>query len=530
MSGELDSIIERLAALDPEAQAEIGDLAAAATKNMLWVPNPGPQTRAWESEADELFYGGEAGGGKSDLVCGLALGPHQESLILRRFGDDAAELAERTMDILGTREGFNGQKLKIRRKDRTIDFSGCKEESDKQRHKGVPHDLICFDEIGDFLESQYRFIIGWNRSANQDQRCRVVCTGNPPTTAEGLWVISYWGAWLDPSHPNPAANGELRWYTTINGKDQEVNGPGPHQIEGEPEPVMARSRTFIRARLSDNPDLDRTNYASVLAAMPEGYREAYRDGKFDAGLKDKPFQVIPTAWVRAAQERWEKNPPFGIPMCAMGVDVAQGGDDRSVIARRHDGWFAKNVKIPGVETPDGPSVAGRVLALRRHNAEVVVDMGGGYGGSTYDHLKQNEISCHAYKGANKSRKRTKDKAKLKFFNKRAEVFWRMREALDPGQYQGSPISLPPGQELLADLTAPTFELTANGIKIMPKEKVVKLLGRSPDEGDAVLMCWSAGPTAATHITEWRKDQINGTVGASRKHQPVVNFGRPRRRR
>jgi hypothetical protein len=35
----------------------------------------------------------------------------------------------------------------------------------------------------------------------------------------------------------------------------------------EEEEVYARSRTFIRATLSDNPDLARTNYAASLAAL-----------------------------------------------------------------------------------------------------------------------------------------------------------------------------------------------------------------------------------------------------------------------
>jgi hypothetical protein len=56
---------------------------------------------------------------------------------------------------------------------RQIDIAGCEQESDKQRFKGDPHDLIVFDEGTDFLESQYRFIIGWNRSTDPKQRCRV---------------------------------------------------------------------------------------------------------------------------------------------------------------------------------------------------------------------------------------------------------------------------------------------------------------------------------------------------------------------
>jgi hypothetical protein len=137
-----------------------------------------------------------------------------------------------------------------------------------------------------------------------------------------------------------------------------MDGPGPHLIDGEE--VMARSRTFIRAKLMDNPDLAATNYDAVLAALPEAYREAYRQGKFDVALKDDDFQVIPTEWVRAAQKRWTDNPlpPVGIPMCAIGCDVAQGGNNSSVFAPRHDGWFAPLLKVPGAETPDGPSWRG----------------------------------------------------------------------------------------------------------------------------------------------------------------------------
>src|SRR4051794_10162955 len=83
------------------------------------------------------------------------------------------------------------------------------------------------------------------------QRCRVIVASNPPPTAEGLWVVKYWGPWLDTTHPNPAKPGELRWFTTVAGEDREVDGPGPHVIDGEA--VYARSRTFIRATLSDNP-------------------------------------------------------------------------------------------------------------------------------------------------------------------------------------------------------------------------------------------------------------------------------------
>ena len=127
----------------------------------------------------------------------------------------------------------------------------------------------------------------------------------------------------------------------------------------------------------------------------------------------------------------------------------------------------------------------------------------------------------AHLGVDPSTKRTIDQ-KLRFFNKRAEVIWRFREALDPGQDGGSPIALPDDQMLVSDLTAVHWELTANGIKVTPKRDVVKLLGRSPDRGDAVQMCWSAGDKAMTMATEWRADQRVGTLASKRR--PQVNFG------
>ncbi len=38
-------------------------------------------------------------------------------------------------------------------------------------------------------------------------------------------------------------------------------------------------------------------------------------------------------------------------MSCMAVDPAAGGKDKSTIAMRYDGWFAKIVEKPGVETP-----------------------------------------------------------------------------------------------------------------------------------------------------------------------------------
>jgi len=524
--GALDEYIERLTALPKEQADKVVADALARVKDQMWIPNPGPQTEAYFSDADELLYGGEAGGGKTALVVGLSLTAHSRSLVLRRTNKEAEKLFDDYAKIIGHEEGCNRQKgWRINAK--IIDIGGCEQEKDKQKRKGIPHDLKAFDELVDFTQSQYEFIIAWNRSVEPGQRCRIVATTNPPTSPEGMWVVKRWAAWLDPKHHKPAKSGELRWYTTVDGVEVEVEGRGPHWIDGRD--VIAKSRTFIRARLDDNPDLTRTpDYAARLDALPQELREAYREGKFDASLRDQPFQAVPTEWVRMAMGRWDQSSPNGVPMCAMGVDASGGGSDPMTIASRYDGWFAPIIEIPGKDIPldrPGKFAAGQVVSYRRDRAIVIVDMGGGYGGPTYEQLKENGIECQSYKGSEASVLRTAD-GQLKFKNKRSAAIWRFREALDPSQPGGSPIMLPDDQMLLADLCTPTFKIERGEIIIESKEDVCARLGRSTDRGDAVVMAWSAGPTHITDGSMWAaRIEERGLNGRN----PQVLMGRPNRR-
>ena len=389
----LDEILGRLGALPDKDRKAVTDLALKATKDMPWIPNPGPQTDAFFCDADELFFGGQAGGGKTDLLLGTALSSHKRSLILRRTNKEAEKLPIRLQEIIGNRDGWNGQRSTwTLADDRTIETGGVQLEDDKQKYKGFPHDLIAWDEVSDFSETQFRFINAWNRSADLTQRCRVVAAGNPPTRPEGLWVIKYWAPWLDQTHPRPAKPGELRWFTTVNGVDTEVDGPGPHVIPGESQPVLARSRTFIPSALSDNPDLAKTNYGAVLAALPPELRAAYRDGNFQASQSDAEFQVIPTAWIVAAQDRWKPDGYKDFAMTAMGFDPAGGGEDAAELCYRHGGWYGPLVTEKGASTADGNAAAASIFRHRRDNAPVVVDVGGGYGGAVTLRLRDNGIT------------------------------------------------------------------------------------------------------------------------------------------
>jgi hypothetical protein len=515
---DLKEVLALYQGLPEEQKKQVLEDALQVSKDMLWVPNPGPQTACYDCEADETLFGGEPGGGKSQVLIGLALTKHERSLLLRRTNKEASKFVGEIEEILGSRDGYNGQRDEWKLPGKHIDIGGCQHEDDKQKYKGSPHDLIGLDELTDFSESQYLFIKQWNRSTTKGQRCRVVASSNGPSSASGLWVVGRWAAWLDPTHPNPAESGEIRWYLTDDqGREQEVDGPGPYVVLGRQ--VRAMSRTFIRSRLEDNPDLAETNYGSALMNQSAENRRAYALGDFTGGLEDAPNQAIPTAWVMAAVERWQPVPPPGVPMCSMGADVAQGGSDEAVIARRHDSWFARLLTKPGKDVPGGTEMAAFVLAHRRDSAAIVIDVGGGWGAEAYGHLRGNHVdNVHAYMGVKKSMGRSADR-QFTFNNVRTEAYWRFREALNPDQPGGSSVALPDDRMLIADLCAPTYEVRSNGVILESKQDVCDRLKRSTDRGDAVVMCWWAGARMSSNWQQWPASR------GQAHHTPKVNMGR-----
>ena len=508
---DLNEVLGLLRGLSEEDKQALKDAVVEETKTSLFIPNTGPQSVAYYCDADELFYGGAAGGGKTALVCGLAIQEHDKALILRRTYPQLSGIFDECERILGTREGLREQKKLWHLPDgRRIDFGSVQHEKDREDYQGRPHDLIAFDEITQFTESIYTYIIRWNRHADPDQRCRVVATGNPPMSAEGMWVLKYWGPWLDPEHPNPAKDGELRYYTTVNGEEVECDGPD-HIPEGAID--KPRSRTFIGAKLEDNPEYMASGYGSVLAAMPEPMRTMLREGRFDVETVDSEWQVIPTAWIVQAQNRWIDNPARHYQMDTIGVDVAQGGKDKTVLAVRRGNYYDELISIPGKETPDGPSVASAVLRVIRDQAEVIVDAGGGYGGDTITQLNQAGISVKGFNGANSAATFTTRDGMHAFKNMRAYAYWSFREALDPDF--GSEIALPPDHELMAQLAAATYEITPGGIKIESKEDIKARLGVSPDKADAIINAYIAPYRGLKKPKKLRSDVTSGKMPQTR---------------
>lgn len=490
-----------------KAVLERAQQKAGARTAVLWQPNqdhedgtPNPQRLALESEADEVFYGGAAGGGKTDLLLGAALTQHKRAAIFRRMYPLLDSIEQRLMGIAG-RENYNQSRRIYQKDDCRIELESCQREGDKFKQQGRPRDLYGFDEITEFSKTIYQFVIGWNRSEDPNQRCRVIAAGNPPMDDAGGWVITEWGPWLDPDHPHKAKPGELRWYY-YDDNDNPIWLDTPEPVEVNGRFVTPKSRTFIPASLQDNPHYG-DDYLSRVNSMPEPIRSALL-GDFYAAKKADPWQVIPTAWVKAAQYRWMEREKPDMPLSGVGVDLARGGADSFVLCKRYGTWFDEPVKVPGVNVEDGPAAAGlmfHALENERHIGYINMDVIG-IGSSPYDSAKVMwEGKVNAINVAETSRyvsmSKTDPPAPLfKMRNVRAEMHWRLREALDP-EY-GSDVALPPGNEILADLCAAKYKVEAGGvIKIEPKDDIKDRIGRSPDVGEAIMLAWLDIDTGAS---------------------------------
>jgi len=167
----------------------------------------------------------------------------------------------------------------------------------------------------------------------------------------------------------------------------------------------------------------------------------------------------------------------------MGVDVALGGDDLTVIARRHGMWFDHPIVYRGRECVDGTTVAGFIAAAQRDRAPIHLDLFG-VGAQPYGHLMQLGVQVLGVNVGDPTGETSRQGA-IRFKNKRSALWWRMREALDPDANTG--ICLPPDRRLLADLCAPKWELRGPIIQVQSRDDIVKAIGRSPDFGSAYVL-------------------------------------------
>lgn len=225
------------------------------------TPHPGRQTEFLALDCREAFYGGAAGGGKSDALLMAALqyadvrGYH--ALILRKTYSELAlpgAIMERAIEwLIGTPARWNEQKKTFTfPSGAKLTFGYLQRPQDRYRYQGADFQFIGFDELTAFDEADYRYLFS---------RLRKPSGG--PLAAVPLRMRSA---------SNPGGYGH-HWvrsrFVRREPQDTETQPPA----EGE--------RVFVPARIPDNPSLDQAAYEESLSELSEQYRRQLLEGDWD---------------------------------------------------------------------------------------------------------------------------------------------------------------------------------------------------------------------------------------------------------
>jgi hypothetical protein len=197
--------------------------------------------------------------------------------------------------------------------------------------------------------------------------------------------------------------------------------------------------------------------------------------------------LIPLYWVeRANALNFE---PSGKKILAL--DVARTGEDEIVATIRQGSvvhpqiiWFHK----------DTMETVGRTVSLiKEHKPEMVNIDGIGVGGGVVDRLREIQaggtIGSIAINDVNVGMTANQSD---RFLNIRAEIYWKLREALEK-----SLVQLPMDSVLASELCTFKYMYTSKGqLKLEPKEDTKERLGKSPDRSDSLaLTFYDAVPMA-----------------------------------
>tara|TARA_B100000575_G_scaffold293282_1_gene304148 strand:+ start:2572 stop:4446 length:1875 start_codon:yes stop_codon:yes gene_type:complete len=243
-------------------------------REVVFQPNPGPQTDFLAASEREVLYGGSAGSGKSYALLADPMRYFNNSnfsgLILRRTNDELRELIWKSQELYPK---IYPEAKWQEKKSQWIFPSGGKlwmtyleRDEDVLRYQGLSFSYIAFDEL-----TQYATPFAWNymrsrlRSTDPTLPLFQRATTNPGGRGHG-WVKKMF---VDP------APGNIKFAATDIDTGNTLTFPEGHEKEGQP----LFYRRFIPATLKDNPYLMKDGqYEANLLALPEMQRRQLLEG------------------------------------------------------------------------------------------------------------------------------------------------------------------------------------------------------------------------------------------------------------
>ena len=156
----------------------------------------------------------------------------------------------------------------------TIEFRHLEHEKDKYNYDGSQICHLAFDQLEQFTESQFFYMLSRNRSMC-GIRPTVRATCNPMPN----WLKTFLAPWVDKTFDGPRAEfGEIRWFV------RAVDDQGKQYTKWVPEDTLhARSLSFIFASIYDNYFLLERNpeYLANLKALSEIDQQRLLFGNWD---------------------------------------------------------------------------------------------------------------------------------------------------------------------------------------------------------------------------------------------------------
>ena len=216
------------------------------------------QKQFMDAEADEVLFGGAAGGGKSygqlaDALVYALKYPGSRQLILRRTFPELEHSI-----IFTSLQFFPTKAAKYRAANHTwefcnkslIEFGYLAAEKDVLRYQGAEYDVVRFDELTHFTEEQYTYLLSRIRGVN--------------TYPKQM-----------KSSTNPGGIGHA-WV-----KRRFIDGAEPGELHRDAATGM--SRIFIPSFVQDNVFLMRADkdYQKRLELLPEAEKKALLYGQWD---------------------------------------------------------------------------------------------------------------------------------------------------------------------------------------------------------------------------------------------------------
>ena len=259
------------------AEVKPADFDPIAAQEVVFKPNPGPQTQYLASSEREVLYGGAAGGGKSYATLADPLrdmnNPDFSGLLVRHTTEELRELIQKSQELYP--KAIPGIKWSERKSQWTTPRGGrlwmsyLDKDTDVMRYQGQAFNYVAFDEL-----TQWNSPYAWNymrsrlRSSSKELGLYMRATTNPGGPGH---------SWVKKMFIDPAPSNTPFWATNIE-TGETLAFPAGHSKAGQP----LFKRRFIPASLFDNPYLaDTGDYEAMLLSLPEHQRKQLLEGNWD---------------------------------------------------------------------------------------------------------------------------------------------------------------------------------------------------------------------------------------------------------